>query len=164
MLKPADQITSADPVVATTCGSDGRSPLTTEEHHEAVASIVLAPKVPEPARLAFDRARNAFLYAWFSYDLGALAEAQALFTVELALRLRLGERAHKTDSISNLIEKAIADGIVGDNAPGTPGLALTFRMMRNEWAHGSTHIHTPAMTLQLLDACADLINEAFHSN
>src|SRR3546814_8954150 len=95
--------------LASTCGRDGRAPLTVEEHHYAVAQITLSNSVPAVAGEAFDRARNAFLYAWFSYDLGALAEAQAIFSVELALRQRLGERAHPRDTISNLLEKAVMD-------------------------------------------------------
>jgi hypothetical protein len=162
MLKPVDKIFQPDPLVVSTCGRDGLSPLTAEEHHDWVAAIGLRPNVPEPVSVAFDRARNAFVYAWFSYDLGALAEAQALFTVELALRHRLGERAHEKDSIGNLIEKSIKDGVLAEHSSGPPR-AFVFRMMRNEWAHGSVHIHTPAMTLDMLEACANLINEAFQS-
>src|SRR3546814_14642930 len=102
MLKSVDQVLKPDPLVASTCGRDGRAPLTVEEHHYAVAQITLSNSVPAVAGEAFDRARNAFLYAWFSYDLGALAEAQAIFSVELALRQRLGERAHSRDTIANL--------------------------------------------------------------
>ena len=162
MLKPVGQIAQPDPLVASTRGRDGLSPLTVEEHHEAVAEITLSEHVPTPAKEAFDRARNTFVYAWFSYDLGALAEAQALFAVELALQLRLGPRVHPKDTISNLIEKATKDGHIAPNAGGPP-LALVFRAMRNEWAHGSVHIHTPAMTLGLLRTCAGLINEAFEA-
>ncbi|MBD3772300.1 MAG: hypothetical protein IE921_01810 [Rhodobacteraceae bacterium] len=164
MLKSVDQVLKPDPLVASTCGRDGSAPLTVEEHHHAVAQITLSNAVPAVAGEAFDRARNAFLYAWFSYDLGALAEAQAIFSVELALRQRLGERAHPKDTISNLLEKAVKDGLVIDNPPDTPSIASMFRAMRNEWAHGSTHIHSPAMTLSLLEWCASLINEAFASD
>ena len=163
MFKSVDQVLKPDPLVASTCGRDGRSPLTVEEHHHAVAQITLSDRVPEAARDTFDRARNAFLYAWFSYDLGALAEAQAIFSIELALRERLGCRAHPKDTISNLLEKAVKDNLVIDNPPGMLSRASTFRAMRNEWAHGSTHIHSPAMTLSLLESCASLINEAFGS-
>lgn len=163
MLKSVDQVLKPDPLVASSGGRDGNSPLTVEEHHHAVAQIALSERVPSVASEAFDRARNAFLYAWFSYDLGALAEAQAIFSVELALRQRLGERAHPKDTISNLLEKAVKDGLVIDTPPGMPSIASMFRAMRNEWAHGSIHIHSPAMTLSLLDSCASLINEAFAS-
>lgn len=163
MLKSVDQVLKPDPLVASTCGRDGRSPLTVEEHHHAVAQITLSSSVPAVAGKAFDRARNAFLYAWFSYDLGALAEAQAIFSVELALRQRLGERAHPMDTISNLLEKAAKDGLVIGNSPDMPSIASMFRAIRNEWAHGSAHIHSPAMTLSLLDSCASLINQAFAS-
>src|SRR3546814_18076697 len=73
MLKSVDQVLKPDPLVASTCGRDGRAPLTVEEHHYAVAQITLSNYVPAVAGEAFDRARKAFLYAWFSYDLGALA-------------------------------------------------------------------------------------------
>src|SRR3546814_1285552 len=82
MLKSVDQVLKPDPLVASTCGRDGRAPLTVEEHHYAVAQITLSNSVPAVAGEAFDRARNAFLYAWFSYDLGALAEAQAIRSEE----------------------------------------------------------------------------------
>ncbi len=163
MFKSVDQIFKSDPLVASTCGRDGHSPLTVEEHHEAVAQIVLSNDVPSLAREMFDRARNAFLYAWFSYDLGALAEAQAISSVELALRERLGARAHPKDTISNLLEKAVKDNLVVDSPSDMPSIASMFRAIRNEWAHGSIHIHSPAMTLDLLESCASLINEAFGS-
>lgn len=161
MLKPVEEITQPDPLVATTSGRSGLEPLTVEEHHEAVAEIRLIPSIDKPVHVAFDRARNAFLYAWFSYDLGALAEAQALFSVELALRTRLKAEAKDVRGLSNLIGKAIGLGLIRENQQGTLSKAMVFRMMRNEWAHGSDHIHTPAGTLDVLQACADLINEAF---
>lgn len=161
MLKSLDQIRQPDPLVARTCGRDGRAALTLEEQHDWVAGIELSPLVPEAARQVFDRARNAFVYAWFSYELGALAEGQALFSVEFALRLRLGDRAHENDTLSPLIEKAIKDKVIQENPLGLLPRALVFRTMRNEWAHGSSHIHSPVMTLDLMRACADLISEAF---
>src|SRR3546814_19147497 len=97
MLKSVDQVLKPDPLVASTCGRDGRAPLTVEEHHYAVAQITLSNSVPAVAGEAFDRARNAFLYAWFSYDLGALAEEQAIFSVELA---RSEERSVGRGSVS----------------------------------------------------------------
>jgi hypothetical protein len=161
MLKPADRITQPDPLIASTSGADGFTPITVVEHHEAVASISLSSPVPAEVVEAFNRARNAFVYAWFSYDLGALAEAQAFFTVELALKVRLGARAHARDTASNLIEKAIKDGLLHESPRGQPGLAFSVRSMRNEWAHGSFHVHTPALTLVALEFCAGLINELF---
>lgn len=161
MLKPVEELTQPDPLVATTSGQGGSQPLTVKEHHEAVAEIRLVASIDKPVHVAFDRARNAFLYAWFSYDLGALAEAQALFSVELALRSRLKTESEDVRGLSNLIGKAIKLGLIRENPQGTPSKAMVFRMMRNEWAHGSDHIHTPAATLNVLQACADLINEAF---
>src|SRR3546814_1818172 len=106
MLKSVDQVLKPDPLVASTCGRDGRAPLTVEEHHYEVAQITLSNFVPAVAGEAFDRARNAFLYARFLYDLGALAEAQAIFSVELALRQRLGERANPRDRKSTRLNSS----------------------------------------------------------
>jgi hypothetical protein len=79
----------------------------------------------------------------------------------LALRLRLGPRADPRDTASNLIEKAVKDQLIRDNYPGDLNLALTVRLMRNEWARGSVHIHTHAMTLGVLEFCTGIINELF---
>jgi hypothetical protein len=37
----------------------------------------------------FDKARHAFIYSWFAYDLVSLAEQQGYQTLELALREKL---------------------------------------------------------------------------
>ena len=62
--------------------------LTIDDHYGVIAGIRLQNEVPQSVRDAFDRARNALLYAWFSYDLLIVAESQALGTFELALKMR----------------------------------------------------------------------------
>lgn len=70
---------------------------------------------------------------------------------------------HPKDTISDLLEEAVKDGLVIDTPPGMPSIASMFRAMRNDWAHGSIHVHSSAKTLRLLDSCASLINEALAS-
>lgn len=53
---------------------------------------LIAKQVPERIRNEFDKARNAFLYSWFSYELATLAEHQSFATLEMALREKLTER------------------------------------------------------------------------
>ncbi|MAK81336.1 hypothetical protein [Phenylobacterium sp.] len=162
MFKRLETIWQADPYVAGTTGRDGTAPLTLEEQHDWVASIQLPAQVPAEVVRSFDTARNAFLYAWFSYDLSALAEGQAFRTVELALRLRLGARAHPKDTFAPLMEKAVADGFLKELAGGPP-LALGLRMMRNDRAHPSSTVLSPALTLQTLELCAAVISQLYAS-
>ncbi len=160
MLKPVNQILLPDPRVATTCGRDGMSPLSVTDQHEWVSEVQLSPTVPADIHEGFDRARNAFLYTWFVYELGALAEAQAFACLERALQHRLGQRAAKRDGLSNLIEKAVADGIIQDTSQ-PPSFAFLLSSRRNDWAHGSVNVHTPAITLHVLKLCADIMNELY---
>jgi hypothetical protein len=160
MFKPVDQVRAPDPYVARTSGRDGTAAITLEEQHDWVASIELPPTVPEEVRRSFNTARNAFVYAWFSYDLGALAEAQAYNTVELALRRRLGPRAHPKDTFSPLLEKAVAEGLLKEPPQGPP-LALGLRLRRNDRAHPSNTILNPALTVQTLEFCAGVIRDLF---
>lgn len=55
-------------------------------HHQLMANLRLHSNVPEQVRMAFDTARNLYLYAWNVYRFYAVAEAQALVTLEAGLR------------------------------------------------------------------------------
>jgi len=160
MFKSLDQIRQPDPFVASASGRDGTAPITLEEQHDWVAALQLPSTVPQEVCRSFDTARNAFLYAWFSYDLGALAEAQAYNAVELALRLRLGPRAHPRDTFKPLLDKAVADGVLREPVGGQP-LALSLRLMRNDRAHPTSTVLNPALTLGVLELCAGVIREIF---
>jgi hypothetical protein len=57
-------------------------------NQERVADLDLPDGVPEPVRSHFDAARHAYCYAVFSYDLFAVAAAQASLAEEFALAER----------------------------------------------------------------------------
>jgi hypothetical protein len=62
-----------------------------KDHYESISRFVLSDLVPEKVRSHFNTAKNALLYTWFAYGLFPVAELQALNTLELALRERIGE-------------------------------------------------------------------------
>lgn len=169
-FKTAHQIFEADPRYQDLCivQRGATRPLTIQDHHAAIASIVLAGDAPHEVRITFDRARNILLYAWFDYELLIVAEGQAFAAFELALRHRL----HKDDvgrvrRLSKLIKEARELGIFSASAPSTaapvdPIEAL--RYMRNELAHGTTSVHSPAMALDVVGACASAIDLVFPSD
>ena len=161
MLKPVDELSLPDPRIATTAGRTGLAPITLLEQHDWVEAIRLGPDTPQAVVEGFDRARNAFIYAYYVYEFLMLAELQALATVEMALRLRLGPRAHHKDTLANLVQKAVKDGHLSNPPPPNPDLATILTMMRNDLAHGSDHVHLPSMTITLLEMCADKIRLLF---
>lgn len=60
--------------------------MTLADHHGALASVGLKGVAPAEVVLAFDRARNTIIYAFFDYDLFVVGEVQAFGAFELALR------------------------------------------------------------------------------
>ncbi len=71
-----------------------------KDHYESVSRFVLAETAPEIVRSHFNTAKNALLYAWYTYGLYPVAELQALSALELALKEKIGEdglRALKKD-------------------------------------------------------------------
>lgn len=63
-----------------------------QDHYETIAEIELIGSPPEAVRMQFDKARNAFLYAWFDYELLNVAQGFAYAAVEFALRVKLAGR------------------------------------------------------------------------
>jgi hypothetical protein len=163
MLKPFEQMTDPDGRYRTMSGITGLAPITSAEHHDWVAAITLEASVPAPIVEAFDRARDAFVYSWFVYELASLAEAQAYFTLELALRHRLGfGPGLKAPMLHQLLKDAVAQGILKDDGDHAgPSLVFIIPKLRNNWAHGSIDLNGPAISIQVLTMCADLINQAF---
>ncbi len=82
MFRPAADILKPDPrhesEVLHNEATGGTRAATAADWHTLIAKIELAPNVPQQIREEFDKARNAFLYSWFSYELASLAELQGL--------------------------------------------------------------------------------------
>lgn len=144
----------------------GKWPVTLADHHGLIQTMELSARVPDVVHAAFDRARHALLYAWFSYDLLTVGEAQALNALELALKLRLaaGGWAGKKGGLGRLVEKARRFALLPPRsehfgADIDPATALVF--IRNELVHGTTDVHSPGMAIEVVKSCASVINEIF---
>lgn len=62
------------------------------EHQAEIAAIELLPDVPEKVAVAFETARNLYLYAWHVFRFYPVAQMQAMAALEMGLRMRLPER------------------------------------------------------------------------
>lgn len=161
-FKSVDQILEADARYAglAIVDRDGVHRIDLAAHHAAVAHVALHGAAPSEVRDAFDRARNLVLYAYFDYDLLVNAEIQALGAVELALRLRLAGQS--SDTLHNLVERARKHAIFPKWSRAQPiDRAQSLVAMRNGLSHGTTDIHTPGMTIIVLEGCAWAIDCAF---
>ena len=136
---------------------EGKRASVVEEHYDQVEAIALAGPAPLDVKVAFDRARNIFIYAWYCYELLVVCETQAFAALELALRTRLdGLQLNKNGGLDHLFKQAILVGVLPaiDNRRVAKLIAL-----RNKLAHGDLEIHTPKMALQLLLQCATIIDQ-----
>lgn len=85
---------------------------TIRDHYSEINEIVLLPEVPEDIRVHFDTARNLYLYNWFVYRFGPVAELHAIASVEFALKIKSGKkRAGLKALLTEAIQKRwIQDG------------------------------------------------------
>lgn len=180
MLKQLPNILESDTrfssiVVADPSDGTIRS-MTVEDHYAALKAIELSPQVPLATSAVFERGRNAFLYAWFVYDLAALAEGQAYAALEMALRERLGgPNARTTRGLGEQLQAAYQSGAL-DNLPimhvgcdedrkvQLEQLIRRVRRARNHLAHGTESVSTPGVVLDSLSLCASLINHLYSSH
>ena len=157
MLKPLDDILLPDPIHAHFAGSSGFGPVTLQEHHASIEALALDDAVPVDIATVWDRALNVFLYSWYCYKLVSVAPAQALMTLELALRRRLGPRADGSNGLQCLIERAVKDSIIIDTFRRPVTLAETAAKMRNHWLHGTANVADPNAAIQTLELCKAMI-------
>ncbi|MFM0159704.1 hypothetical protein [Paraburkholderia sediminicola] len=64
-------------------------PATAQDQLDDVVRFILGSGVPESVRVHFETAKNLYAYAWFVFRFHAVAEQQALASLEFALRERL---------------------------------------------------------------------------
>lgn len=138
--------------------------------YDQVRELELSISLPDDIIEQFDKARHAFIYSWFAYDLVSLAEQQGYQVVEMALRekLPLSERK-KHRGFRKLIDYAVknrwlsrADFDIYD-AHGQKLCCLDVMIdFRNELAHGSRNLF-PLGSLEMLRLCAKVLNNLFNN-
>jgi hypothetical protein len=162
-LKPRDQINVPDERHRAFVHPDTLEPITFDDHYREAEALALSSAVPFQVVDAFDRARNAFLYSWFAYELGSLAEMQGYAALEMALRMRFNYQAGKrAPGLYHLLSKAVTEGVVLDpQSRVKSGIASFVSAMRNTWGHGTDNLLDPSMTIRSLRLSADLINQLF---
>ena len=141
--------------------------MTLEDHHAVLAAIDLAEPVPDEVSSAFDRARNTLIYAFFDYPLWVVGEEQACGAFELALKYRLnGHGGAAWGNLRTRVKRAREAGILPPTVTGTEVLLDPIDAIvdvRNGLSHGTAEVHSPAMGLQILEACARWINHVNRS-
>ena len=76
---------------------DPRTFCSLEALQDSVADIQLSPKVPDPVKHEFQRAKDLFVFSYFKYDFITLSIRSGVFAYETAMKLRyvksLGKKA-----------------------------------------------------------------------
>jgi hypothetical protein len=117
MLKPLDQILQSDARFEHMVGGLDEAGairmMEIADLYALVEPLALHSGVPADIREQFDKARHAFIYSWFAYDLISLAEQQGYQTLELALREKLTDAERKKADekrwgFGKLLERAVA--------------------------------------------------------
>lgn len=178
MLKPLDQILEADTRFMDMVGGVDETGairmMSITDLYALVEPLTVNNTVPADIREQFDKARHAFIYSWFAYDLVSLAEQQGYQTLELALREKLPDsERRKADEkgwgLGKLLERALAhrwlaraDFEAPPQYPGGPKICSldVIAVFRNELAHGSRNLF-PNGSLVMLQLCAEILNRLF---
>lgn len=139
-----------------------------ETLHASLAAIDLHPGVPEDVRGEFNVARNMALYTVFHYAMAPEVQMKTYSVIELGLKRRLPEE--KGRGLANLVQAALTRNLLCDagfrhienpsqeNAYSR-SLVTVLPALRNEAAHGSTHL-TPYVVTHI-EVCADFLNQLF---
>lgn len=166
-FKPLDKVLQPDPrFVGLRVVENGMArQMTLADHHACLAEIQLNSAVPDDLTAAFDRARNAMIYAFFDYDLLVVGEVQALGVLELALKFRMnGHGGSARGTLRNLVDRARKAGVLPPTVPGNMPLNDPIEALvtlRNGLSHGNADIHSPGMAMGILEACAQWIDYVF---
>lgn len=175
MLKTKPELLAPDPrndqrIVDPVSGTD--RVMCIEDLHGLMEGLELGSAVPAAIRHQFDVARNAFVYSWFEYELVTLAEQHSYGVVEGALRNRIaaaGGDVAKLNGLKALYEYAVKHGYLNRDdfevaSPFNPSETISLfefvRMLRNNLAHGHTHL-LPDGSLQMMRVCADILTRLY---
>src|SRR5437762_81247 len=88
-LKPFSELMQPDNLNSLFIPLDTFRPRTLEEHYVEVAAFALSARVPADVRRYFVTIQNVCIYAWFAFDLYAVADFLCLTAIEMALRKRI---------------------------------------------------------------------------
>lgn len=136
--------------------------------YDQMEEIRLDPLVPADVMEEFDKAKHAYVYWWFAYELVSLAEQQGYQTLELALREKLSlDERQKADrhhwGLEKLFGRALAHKWLPPERffPGTRMTIYDFILKcRNMLAHGSRHLF-PVGSIEMLKLCAEILNSLY---
>jgi hypothetical protein len=117
-LKALSEINNPDQRNLMFVRMDTGEPLSMEEHHAGIASVVLDPRVPEEVRSYFATVQNICLYAWFAYDLYAVVEFLCCTAIEMALRARFPVQGRDRRSLSALFKEAMRKKLIREKGFG----------------------------------------------
>ena len=180
MLKTLDQILESDArfehMVGDVDETGAIRMMEITDLYALIEPLELHSGVPADIREQFDKARHAFVYSWFAYDLVSLAEQQGYQTLELALREKLPEAERKKADekrwgLGKLLERAVAHRWLTradfEVPPAHPGAAKicfldVIAMFRNELAHGSRNLF-PNGSVVMLQLCVDILHALFRT-
>jgi len=85
---------------------------TLHDHYTDIEEIVLDAEVPAEIREHFETARNLYLYTWFVYRFGPVAELHAIASVEYALKIKSDE---EVTGLKRLLKLAIQKKWIQDS-------------------------------------------------
>jgi hypothetical protein len=114
-LKPLSEIRDPDERNLMFVRIDTGEPLSIEEHHANISSVVLSSAIPEEVRSYFATVQNVCVYAWFAYDLYTVVQFLCFTTVEMALRIRLGSTSHRP-GLASLLQEAVSKKLIKQKA------------------------------------------------
>ena len=137
----------------------GPRQMTISDQYEIVSQMGLHAGVPDEVRSYFESVKTLCLYAFMYYPFYSLIPCYSVMAVELALRHRLSPKGKGRRMLKNLLDQAVAEGIIAES--DFPLDAL--RDIRNDFVHASSHsILTPGMSLPIVSISVDLINALWH--
>ncbi len=118
------------------------------------AHVELSPTAPDEVHAMFETSRGAMVYSWFYYPLATLGLEHCFRTLELAVRLRVGDAKPKNTFETNL-KLLFERGILA--VPSKPRWDAA-RSLRNSACHPSGRDLTdPGHALSILHTTAELI-------
>jgi hypothetical protein len=137
-----------------------------EDRRAGISRFELRSEVPDDVRVHYDTARNLYLYAWFVYRFHAIAEQQALASLEMALRLRLikGKLLNAEGSIVTKLPPKVAGGQVRERVERPTlrrllQLAAKHNYIRNDsfanrsqWAHAAAEHRVRLVQIEYMAA------------